>query len=419
MKKPRVVIVGCGNRGLDAYGSWIADHSEEVEVVGLVDPQPNRIALARRIFPQVKNSAVFKDWQDFLAHPAMADGVILATQDQQHREAAVACAHRGYHLLLEKPMAPTEEECREIVAEVLRTGIIFAVAHVLRYAPHFLEIHRLIREGAVGEVVTIQHAEDVAYWHMAHAFVRGNWRNQVGSSFMLLSKSCHDIDLLRYFTGRPCQRVQSFGSLLHFRREMKPKEAGKALFCHECTFEPNCPYSSNKIYLRDRAAKGYRGWPLNVLRDDPNEESISEVLREGPYGRCVYECDNDVVDHQVVNLEYEGGVTASFTMSAFNEGGRRTVVQGTHGIIRAVEGQIRVLDFLHDSWKEVTVELPQGTADRHGGGDGGLLEAWLSDLRTGKRELIRSGAEESLETHLTTFAAERSRRHGGVETVVY
>jgi predicted dehydrogenase len=166
-------------------------------------------------------------------------------------------------------------------------------------------------------------------------------------------------------------------------------------------------------------AKGYRGWPLNVLRDDPNEESISEALREELYGRCVYECDNDVVDHQVVNLEYDGGVTASFTMSAFNEGGRRTVIQGTHGIIRAVEGHIRVLDFLHDSWKEVTVELPQGTADRHGGGDGGLLEAWLSALRTGKRELIRSGAEESLETHVTTFAAERSRRHGSVEPVIY
>lgn len=419
MKKPRVVIVGCGNRGLDAYGSWIAGHPEEVEVVGLVDPQPNRIALGRRIFPQVKSSAVFEDWQEFLAHPVMADGVILATRDQQHREAAVACARQGYHLLLEKPMAPTEEECREIVAEALRSGIIFAVAHVLRYAPHFLEIHRLIREGAVGQVVTIQHAEDVAYWHMAHSFVRGNWRNQVGSSFMLLSKSCHDIDLLRYFTGRRCRRVQSFGSLLHFQREMKPKEAGKALFCHECAFEPYCPYSAYKIYLRDRAAKGYRGWPLSVLRDDPNEESISEALREGPYGRCVYECDNDVVDHQVVNLEYEGGVTASFTMSAFNEGGRKTVIQGTHGIIRAVEGQIRVLDFLHDSWKEVTVELPQGTEDRHGGGDGGLLEAWFSALRTGERSPIRSGAEESLETHLTTFAAERSRRHGRVETVVY
>jgi len=417
MKKPRVVIVGCGNRGLDAYGSWIAAHPEAAEVIGVVDPKPNRIGLARRLFPRVKSAAVFEDWRDFLARPVMADGVILATQDRQHREAAVACARKGYHLLLEKPMAPTAEECREIVAEVLRSGIIFAVAHVLRYAPHFIEIHRLIREGAVGEVVTIQHAEDVAYWHMAHSFVRGNWRNQTLSSFMLLSKSCHDIDLLRYFTGRRCRRVQSFGSLSHFRREMKPGEAGEALFCHECAFESRCTYSAYKIYLRDRAAKGYRGWPLNVLCDDPTEENISAALREGPYGRCVYECDNDVVDHQVVNLEYDGGVTAAFTMSAFNEGGRKTVVQGTHGIIRAVEGHIRVLDFLHDSWKELRVELPQ--ADRHGGGDGGLLEAWLSALRAGEPGFIRSGAEESLETHLTTFAAERSRRSGSVKTVTY
>jgi predicted dehydrogenase len=419
--KRSVVIIGCGNRGLDAYGAWLARYGGPVQVVGLVDPKPERIALGRRLFPRVPEGAIHRDWRQFVRLPRQADAVIIATQDREHRGPALACARRGYQILLEKPMAPTEKECREIVRASGRAGVTLAVAHVLRYAPHFLCIRRLIDEGAVGEVVTVQHAEDVAYWHQAHSFVRGNWRNEGLSSFMLLAKSCHDLDLLRYYAGRRCLRVHSFGGLLHFRKERKPPEAGRSKLCLECAHEPRCPYSALKIYLRDRLRKGERGWPMSVLAADPQEESLLQALREGPYGRCVYECDNDVVDHQVVNLEYEGGVTATFTMSAFNEGGRKTVVQGSHGLIRAEQGRpIRVLDFLSDRWREVSPEPPGPTAGRsegHGGGDEGLMAAWTAALQTGDRRTIVSGPEESLETHLTVFAAERSRRLGRVQPV--
>ncbi len=416
MKKLRIAIAGCGNRGLDAYESWLALRPEEAKVVALAEPRAERVARGRRMFPGLTDTSVFSDWRQLAWRPRLADGVIVATPDRLHQAPAVAFARRGYHLLLEKPMAAEERGCRQIVRDIEASGVIFAVAHVLRYAPHFLKIRSLIDEGAV---VTIQHAEDVAYWHMAHSYVRGNWRSEERSSFMLLAKSCHDIDLLRYFAGSRCLRVQSFGGLLHFRKDRKPAEAGESRSCGECAFEPRCPYSACKIYLRDRAARGYWGWPLTVLSDEPDEQSLRRALQSGPYGRCVYECDNYVVDHQVVNLEYQGGVTASFTMSAFNEGGRKTVVQGTRGIIRAEEGRIRVLDFLNDRWREVPVELPRGAGSGHGGGDGGLLEAWLSALRSGERGLIRSGAGESLETHLTTFAAERSRLQGTVESVRY
>ena len=418
MKRASVAILGCGNRGLEAYGRWLAAHPETLRVTALADPRPERLERARRLFPDIPAGQVYPGWRQFLDSPRLADGVILATQDRLHAEPAVACLQKGYHLLLEKPMAPEEEECRRIVREALSAGSLFAVAHVLRYAPHFRTVRRLIDEGAVGEVVAIQHAEDVGYWHQAHSFVRGNWARETEASFMLLAKSCHDVDLLRYYTGRRCLRVHSFGSLTHFRPENRPAEAAGAKRCLDCPFEPRCPYSALKIYLRDRLSRGALGWPLHVVTDDPSEEGLLRALREGPYGVCVYCAGNDVVDHQVVNLEYEGGATAAFTMSAFNEGGRRTVIHGTRGLIRSEEGAgIRVLDFLSDRWREVAVPEVSGPGVLHSGGDAALMEAWTAALRTGDPGSIVSGPEESLETHLTTFAAERSRRRGTVEPI--
>jgi predicted dehydrogenase len=419
-KRIGIAIVGCGNRGLEAYGRWLAAHSETVRVTALVDPRPERLGRARGLFPEVPDERTYRGWRELLDAPRSADGLILATQDRLHAEPAVACLRQGYHLLLEKPMAPDEEECRRIVREALKAGSLFAVAHVLRYAPHFRTIRRLVDEGAVGEVIAIHHAEDVGYWHQAHSFVRGNWAREAEASFMLLAKSCHDIDLLRFYAGRRCLRVQSFGSLTHFRPENQPPGASGARRCLDCPIEPRCPYSAVKIYLRDRLRRGALGWPLHVVTEDLTEAGLLRALKEGPYGVCVYAGKNDVVDHQVVNLEYEGGVTASFTMSAFNEGGRRTVVHGTQGLIRAVEGEgVRVLDFLTDAWREVPVQEISGPGVLHSGGDAGLMEAWTTALRTGDPAAIVSGPEESLETHLTTFAAERSRRLGTVETIRY
>ena len=414
--KKTIVIIGVGSRGL-GYAKHIKHYGEGEIVVGVVDPNPERITKIKEIFPDIIDEMIFSDWKDFVAKGKIADAVVIATQDHLHKEPAIACANLGYHILLEKPMAPNVEDCKAIVNAVREQNIIFAVCHVLRYTKFFQKLRELITGGTIGDLVTIQHFEHVGYWHMAHSYVRGNWSNESQSSCMLLAKSCHDIDILRYLIGKPCVRTQSFGSLLHFRKENKPAEAADATRCFDCGYESRCPYSAVKIYIRDQFDKGTRRWPLSVLISEVTRENLLEALRVGPYGRCVYECANDVVDHQVVNLEYEGGITASFTMSGFNIGNREIVIQGARGMIRGdmIKNRISVIDFLTDKTEEI--EVAPLANDFHGGGDEGLIQAWLVALRTGDKSLIASGPDESLESHLTVFAAEQSRLRGTVETL--
>jgi predicted dehydrogenase len=327
-----------------------------------------------------------------------------------HADPAVAFAAKGYHILLEKPMAPNEADCARIAAAVKQAGVLCAVCHVLRYTSYTQALKQIVDAGEIGEVVSLQHLEPVGYWHQAHSFVRGNWRNTNESSFMLLAKSCHDMDWIRYIVGSKCLSLSSFGSLKHFRREAKPSAAGQAKFCLDCAYEPQCPYSAKKIYL-GRLARGERGWPVDVVTPEATEESLTAALRSGPYGRCVYECDNDVVDHQVVNMLFEGGRSAVFTMTAFNAGShRKTRIFGTRGEIYGDGESIEVYDFLSDTRR--VIETNTGDASLlggHGGGDYGLMDRFVAAIAAGDQGLILSGAEESLETHRMTFAAERAR----------
>jgi len=236
---------------------------------------------------------------------------------------------------------------------------------------------------------------------------------------MLLQKSCHDMDWLSYIIGRPCRRVSSFGGLYYFRKENQPR--GAADRCMDCKLSKKCPYSAREFYLR-LLREGHRDWPLNVI--DPTLKltrgSVEKALREGPYGRCVFKCDNDVVDHQVVNLEYEGGVTASFTMTAFNQGsGRKTRIFGTKGTIETDDSStIRVYDFLTRKEKTIdTSATAANVAGGHGGGDAGIFDAFCRAVGLGRTNLIVSGADATLESHLTTFAAEKARRTGRVVEV--
>jgi predicted dehydrogenase len=235
---------------------------------------------------------------------------------------------------------------------------------------------------------------------------------------MLLAKSCHDLDWLRHVMGVPCEQVSSFGSLLHFRREAKPAEAGAARRCLECAHESRCPYSARKIYL-GRVARGDRGWPLDVLAPEVNEATITEALRQGPYGRCVYECDNDVVDHQVVNLLFAGGRTASFTMTAFTQSGhRQTRLFGTRGEIHGDGAVLRITDFLTDRTEVIdTAASDASILGGHGGGDNGLMQSFVAAVATGNPSRVLSGPDETLETHLMVFAAERARQRHTVERV--
>ena len=335
--------------------------------------------------------------------------MIIATQDRMHVGPATALAQKGYHMLLEKPMAPDVVSCRKIVAAVKAAGIIFSVGHTLRYTRYTQALKLLVDSGAIGKVVSIEHLEPVGYWHYAHSFVRGNWCNESQSSFMLLAKSCHDLDWIYYILGAHCKSISSFGSLTHFRKENAPKGAGER--CLDCDVEAECPYSAKKIYLK-RAAEGDFGWPVNIVDPDCTYEGVLEALRSGPYGRCVYSCDNYVVDHQVVNMEFAGGQTAVFSMIGMTEmDNRRTRLFGTRGQIEGDGTHIRHVDFLTDKVNTIDTSLTDaGRGAGHGGGDYWMMKRFLAAVAENDPGMVLSGPDDSLESHLMVFAAEKARR---------
>ncbi|MCL6527681.1 MAG: Gfo/Idh/MocA family oxidoreductase [Thermaceae bacterium] len=413
MNKPvSVLIIGAGSRG-QIYAQFAQQYPERMRVVGVAEPRAfQREQMAQTYGLPPEN--VFSDWREVASRGRLADAVVIATQDAQHVEPVEALAPQGYAILLEKPMAPDLEGSLRIVRAVETHGNLFAVCHVMRYTPYTQLLKRVLDSGTIGEIVSVEHLEPVGYWHQAHSFVRGNWRREDQSSSMLLQKSCHDLDWLRYLLGQSCTRISSFGSLKHFRAEEKPE--GAAERCLDCSIEPTCPYSAKRIYGR-HLASGFTEWPLNVLTPEPTPESVAQALREGPYGRCVYACDNDVVDHQVVNMEFAKGQTASFTMTAFTQmRPRETRIFGTRGELYGDGRQIRVYDFLtettlsHDSQAATDGSILSG----HGGGDFALMERFIASVATGDPSGILSGARESLEGHLMVFAAEQARKEGRV-----
>lgn len=405
-KRVSIIVAGAGNRGI-AHAGYALRNPDEAIVVGVAEPrQFHREDMARK--HGIPQENVFEDWRDMAARERFADAVLITMSDAMHTEPVKAFAKKGYHVMLEKPMAPNPEECTEIIESIKAAGVMLAVGHVLRYTPYTQTLKRLIDEGAIGEIVCIQRFEPVGYWHQAHSYVRGNWRNEAESSFMLLAKSCHDIDWIHYIIGKHCTSVSSFGSLKHFRKEEQPE--GAADRCFECSIEKDCPYSAKKIYM-GRLEKGHKDWPVDVVDPHGTPETLEKALREGPYGRCVYACDNDVVDNQVVNMQFEGGATASFTMTAFCAAGhRRTTICGTRGEIRGSVDKIDVYDFMTDKWTSVDINC--GAADvtgGHGGGDTVLMRRFIAAVANDDPSQILSGPDETLESHLLVFAAEKSR----------
>ncbi|MFB6614591.1 Gfo/Idh/MocA family protein [Streptomyces sp. NPDC085524] len=410
-----LAVVGAGDRGT-GYARWALAHPERARVVAVAEPR--RIRRDRFAADHgLDAGAAVEDWRELAARGRVADAVLICTLDRDHLEPALAFAALGCHILLEKPMALTEEECRRIVAAVERAGVTLAVGHVLRYTPYTQALKAVVDSGRLGEVVSVQHLEPVGFWHQAHSFVRGNWRREDEATTMLMAKSCHDLDWLQYVLGQPPVRVSSFGRLSHFRPENRPD--GAADRCLDCAVETTCAYSAKREY-GERLARGERGWPLRVVVDEFDPQALETALREGPYGRCVYACDNDVVDHQVVAMEFASGATATFTMTAFTESADRlTRVFGTRGELRGDGKRLTLYDFLTRT--EETIGLAgQGAMDAaggHGGGDAGLMDAFVAAVATGDPSRVKSGPRESLTSHLTVLAAERARLAGTVESV--
>lgn len=413
MKPITVAIAGCGSRGLDTYAACQSRFPEKMKVVAAADIRPEKLEQIKAVCG-LTDEQCYGSAEEMLRAGKLADVMMICTQDRQHFAHATAALNLGYHLLLEKPFAVTAQDCKAIVRMAQERGLHVIVCHVLRYTVFYQKLKQLIDAGRVGEVVSIQASEQVGYWHQAHSFVRGNWSVEEKSAPMLLAKCCHDMDILLWLTGKRCRRVSSFGSLRHFRPEFAPE--GAAQRCTDgCPAADTCPYNAERFYL-GKVREGNTGWPVNILTTQHDEAGVMQALQSGPYGRCVYRCGADVVDHQVVNLLLEDGVTVSFSMCGFSKYNQRDIrIMGTHGEIVGDLGAniIRVLPFVGEE-ERIDVRTLTDDFSGHAGGDARMLEEFL-DLLLGISEGSPSltSVQRSLESHLVALAGEMSRKRGG------
>ena len=396
------MVLGGGGRG-SLFSRWVHEHPEAGRVVAVAEVRPERrkaIAEMHCIKPELQ----FEHWEDALSRPKLADAILNGLMDKFHAPSALQALPKGYHMLLEKPMATTLEDCVAIDAARRKNNCIVAVCHTMRYLAAYAEVKRLVDRGAIGRVVCFGQVEGVGAVHQSHSFVRGNWGNSTRATFMLLSKSCHDLDILSYLIGKPCRRVSSFGNLSYFNRANTP--AGAPARCTDgCPHEMECTYAAQKIYLSDDL-----GWARHANICGTRVERL-EQLKTSPYGRCVYQCDNDVVDHQVVNMEFETGVTGTFTMTAFLKGHRHLRLHGTEGSLYLdLEGNTIEIFRYKDEATELIKIPPQSGS--HGGGDSNILHAFVNALRQNDPNAVLTGTAESLESHRIVFAAEKSRQEG-------
>lgn len=411
-RKLTLALIGCGDRGMNVYADIIKNkYCDKMEIVAAADPDAGRLGKIRDMF-DIPDDMLFRNGDELLEKGKIADAVMICTLDRQHYMYALPALKLGYHILLEKPVSPSLSECEEIEKEATSRGLHVVVCHVLRYTAFYKKIKEFIDSGKIGNVVSIQAIEPVAYWHQAHSFVRGNWRNSAETSPMILQKCCHDMDLFFWLTGRKCEKVSSFGSLTEFRPENAPE--GSALRCMDCKYVDTCPYSAKTYYL-GQLKNGNVYWPVNVVCTDPAEDTLTEALKTGPYGRCVYHCDNDVVDHQVVNLLLEGGITVDFTMCAFTkESSRRIIVMGTKGELRGDFNNNKIEIYPFNAPDE-TFDVNTVSADFsfHGGGDAGLIGDFFELIKNGNYSDSITDIEMSLQSHYAALAAEKSRLNGG------
>lgn len=451
------IMIGAGDRGKDVYGRYALEHPENIRFVAVAEPDPYR----REAFADQHNlqmSRIHTTWEPLLDGPKLAEAAFVCTQDQMHTQPALAAMEKGYHVMLEKPMAPTAAECRLLVETAEARGLQLQIGYVMRYSPFFRAVHHAIHSGLLGDLICLSQRENVGYWHMAHSFVRGNWRNSQVSSPMILAKCCHDMDLLQWLVGAPARKISSVGNLTHFRPENAPEGAPDRCAAG-CPVERECIFSAIDIYVRltpllrigkmsdarryqvlaklleryPRPMEGvarfvpplrryteYSGWPVRVMATEYTREGRMRAVQDpaNPYGRCVYHCDNDVVDHQHVDIEFANEVTATLIMHGHSYAEGRTLrVDGSKatltGEIYLHRQRLELFDKRTGNKKVLFAGGLDLDDDGHGGGDAGLMEAFIALMRGEKGQAV-ADARGSLESHLMAFAAEQSRTEGRV-----
>jgi predicted dehydrogenase len=407
MRPVELVMVGAGNRGYLAYGAFAERNPHEAKFVAVAEPDDARrarFADAHRI-PAERQ---FRSWEDIAGRPQLAPALINATLEPSHRASTLALLAAGYDMLLEKPIATTPGECLEIATAAESQNRLLQIAHVLRYAPFFVALREIITSGRLGEIVSVDWRENVVYWHFAHSYVRGNWGNTTRAGPMILTKCCHDLDLLVWLFGR-CEWLSSSGSLTHFTRESVGPEIPDR--CTDgCPIAEACPYFAPRVYL-DRLRENPSSFAIAAVTLDRTPEGVMRALESGPYGRCVYRSDNDAVDHQVVLMRFVGGLSVSLTMQGSSHVEGRTIrIDGTRGTLLGNEsrGEFEIHD--HRTTNTERIARPRGVGG-HGGGDDGLMRAFVGAI-TRYRGAVLTSAREAVASHLMAFAAERARVTG-------
>ena len=418
MKKFTVAVIGCGSRGF-IYGDSMYKQKEKFAITCICDIDEIKLRNSQKAWG-LSDEKLFLDETEFFKEKR-ADVLVIATQDRDHVRMCTRALELGYDVLLEKPISPLKEELYSLLDAQKKYGGEVIVCHVLRYAPAYLKIKEVLNSKTIGRLIRVESIEQVCYWHQAHSFVRGNWRNDQETSPMIMQKCCHDFDLLQYYVGAKCEKVYSLGSLSFFNRENQPE--GAADRCAECKYINECPYSAERLYVERWKAEGQHenGWPYNVVDTHiPNtEDGIRKAYQNGPYGRCVFSCDNNVVDNQSVEMCFENGVKVTLTMTAFTEKmGRKMTFHGSLGeIIFDDSAKILTVSRFGKDKIEYSVEELLKEADNlgHGGGDGRLVEDFYNILANGT--VSGTSLESSIESHLIALAAEKSRKTGEVVEV--
>ena len=421
MKKLSAILIGAGNRGT-TYVEYMKKLPEMFDVVGVAEPIEARRNNIKEMF-DIPDENCFEYYNEILSKPIMADFAIISTLDEMHLQPALAAIDRGYNLLLEKPLAQTAEECVAIANAAKKKNVKVLVCHVLRYTPFYKTVKKAVMDGLVGNVMSVLAVEGVGNVHQSHSFVRGNWRCEDETTPMLLAKCCHDVDIIQWLIDRPCEKVSSFGELTYFKPECAPENAPLRCVDTFCPVRESCPYDINKVYFskncplrfcRYAASKGYS------KNDPPTDEEVLTGIRNSNYGACVYHAGNDVVDHQVVNMQFQGGATASLTMNAFNEGGRYIRIFGTKGELyaNASDAEITIFTFEDRKTTKITIEQTEESIEGgHGGGDPGIVHELYEYFNSDYKGFCAADIDVSAKNHIIAFAAEKARTEGTVVSV--
>ena len=403
----KYVIIGAGSRGF-IYGNQAKNNG--IAIAAIAEKRPDRLKNAADQLNVPKNMR-FTSADALFAKGKLADAAIIATQDRDHFGHVMQALDCGYDILLEKPISPDPRECIAIEEKANALGRKVTVCHVLRYTNFFTKIKEILDSGELGKVVAIKHSENIGNFHMAHSFVRGNWRNEETACPIILAKSCHDLDLLLWLTGAHCTKVAAFGSLSYFKESNAP--AGSTDRCCTCPVAEKCRYEAKKMY---QPVLGQ--WPADVVCLEQTEEALEEALRTGPYGRCVYRCDNDVCDHMSTALEFDNGVTATFSLTAQTSACHRHIhIMCEDGEIEGDDGTRQIIVRNHvssqaDTFAETVINI-RTNGSGHGGGDAGILEDFSVGLKC-KNNDSRSSISRSVESHLMAGAIEKARLTGTV-----